>query len=69
MNTIDNTKIMSASTCENSFPFRYIPLLSEIDSWDAILPQWAQSQSLFSSQDNLTRIKISQTHRTAYPPR
>jgi hypothetical protein len=69
MNTIDNTKIMSASTCENSFPFRSILLLPEITLLDAIPSQWRQSQSLFSSPDDLMRIKRRQTHRTSHPLR
>jgi type II secretory pathway component PulC len=69
MNAIDRTKIISVSAGENSILFLYTLLLSEITLWDAIPPQWSQSQSLFSSQNDLMLIKRRQIHRSPHPLR
>jgi hypothetical protein len=66
---VDRTKIISVSAGENSILFLYTLLLSEITLWDAVPPQWSQSQSLFSSQNDIMLIKRRQMHRTSYPLR
>jgi hypothetical protein len=67
MNSVDNIKIISPTACENIMPFRHTLLLSEITPRYTDRATWLQSESLFSSRDNLMQVKIRQMHCTPYP--